>query len=94
MAIYSKWNPSVSQQPLTSDPTGMLLDEFSKRDRHLLLHSAGGVHMTTDAEQLRPVVALTPKRGKPVPTTTTDFLERGGEGGEGRGGEGRGDVMQ
>lgn len=52
--------------------TCVSLDELFQRDGHLLLHSAGVVHMTRDVEQFCTRVSLPAEAHKPRPSTATD----------------------
>ena len=67
------------RQGLTSDSPCVSLDEFLEWYAHLLLHSARSVDMAADTEQLGAMVTLSPKRGKPVTSATTNGLGGGRE---------------
>lgn len=50
----------------------MPLNQLLEWDAHLLLHSAGPVDVTADAEQLGAAVVLAAKAGKPLRSSAQD----------------------
>ena len=54
--------------PATNDTATVDLDQLLEGDAHLLLHSAGVVHVARDVEKLRARVASAAHTGKPIAT--------------------------